>query len=84
MRPIKMSPNSSNTDVVEAGEASIPAVASVRFPSQFLGRSGRFEFQRRGLGDIGAEWRVELGQVVGEERRVVAGAGDGDIAKSGG
>ena len=29
-----------------------------------------------------AELRAERGQVVGEERCLVAGAGDGDIAKS--
>ncbi len=39
-------------------------------------------FQRRSLGDIRAELRVEFGEVVGEERCLVAGAGDGNISEA--
>jgi len=42
-----------------------------------LGDGGRLrDFQRRSLGDIGAELRAEFGHVVGEERGIVASAGD--------
>ena len=41
------------------------------------------DFQRGGFGYIGAEFRTEFCHVVGEERGLMAGAGDGDIAKAG-
>ena len=41
------------------------------------------DFQCRGLGYIGAELRVELGHIVGEEGGLVAGAVDGDVAEAG-
>ena len=40
------------------------------------------DFQRGGLGDIGAELRVEFGDVVCIERGIVTGAGDGDVAEA--
>ncbi len=51
--------------------------------SLFIGRwTALARFQSRGLGHIGAEMRAELGYVVGEKRSLVAGAGDGDVAKA--
>jgi len=48
-----------------------------------LGDGGRLgDFPRRSLGEIGVELRAELGHVVGEERDLMAGAGDGEGAKS--
>jgi len=41
------------------------------------------DFQRGGLGDIGAELRAELGEVVGKERGFMAGAGDGYVTEAG-
>ena len=41
------------------------------------------DFQGGGLRDIGFELWAELCNVVGEERGLVAGAGDGDVAKAG-
>src|SRR5271154_7017875 len=41
------------------------------------------DFQRRGLGGIDAELRMELSHVVGIEGSLVAGAGNGDISKPG-
>jgi hypothetical protein len=41
------------------------------------------EFESRSLGNIRTELRAEFGHVVGEEYGLVAGAGDGDIAKAG-
>ena len=41
------------------------------------------DFQRRSLGDIGAELWAEFDHVVGEERCIVAGAGDGDVSEAG-
>ena len=41
------------------------------------------DFQCGGLGNIGAELGAELGYVVGKKGCIVAGAGDGDIAKTG-
>jgi len=34
------------------------------------------DFDRRGFGDVGAELRGELGEVVGEDLRILRGAGD--------
>src|ERR1035438_4383877 len=52
--------------------------------SDSLGDGRRLrDFQRRSLGDIGAELRAELGHVGCEERGLVAGARDGDPAKAG-
>ena len=51
--------------------------------SDFRGDGRRLaDLQRRGLGDIGAELRVELGEVVCEDGCFVAGAGDGDVSKT--
>ena len=41
------------------------------------------DFQGRGFRDIGSELRAELCYVVGEQCRLVAGAGDGNVAKAG-
>ena len=41
------------------------------------------DFQRGGLRDIGSELGAEFCHVVGEERGLVAGAGDGDVAEAG-
>ena len=41
------------------------------------------DFQGGGLRDIGSELRAEFCHVVGEERGLVAGAGDGDVAEAG-
>lgn len=40
------------------------------------------DFQRRSLGDIGAELWAEFGHVVGKNGRLAVGAGNGDIAGS--
>jgi hypothetical protein len=41
------------------------------------------DFQSGGFRDIGSELGTEFCDVVGEERRLVAGTGDGDVAKAG-
>ena len=41
------------------------------------------DFQGGGLRDIGSELGAEFCHVVGEERGLVAGAGDGDVAEAG-
>ena len=41
------------------------------------------DFQGGCLGDIGSELWAEFCHVVGEERGLVAGAGDGDVAEAG-
>ena len=41
------------------------------------------DFQGRGFRDIGSELRAEFRYVVGEERGLVAGAGDGDVGEAG-
>ena len=41
------------------------------------------DLQGRGLRDIGSELRTQFRHVVGEERGLVAGAGDGDVAEAG-
>jgi len=41
------------------------------------------DFERGSLRNIGAELWAELGEVVGKERGLVAGAGDGDVAEAG-
>ena len=41
------------------------------------------DFQGGGLRDIGSELGAESCHVVGEERGLVAGAGDGDVAEPG-
>jgi len=41
------------------------------------------DFQSGGLRDLGSELRAEFRHVVGEERRLVAGAGDRDVAEAG-
>jgi len=40
------------------------------------------DFQGGGLRDIGSELRAEFRHVVGEERGLVAGAGDGDVGEA--
>jgi|GEM_PF-2803949 len=42
--------------------------ASVRFPSRFLGNRLRLDFERRSLGNISAELRVELDERPYRER----------------
>jgi len=41
------------------------------------------DFQRGSLGNVGAGLRTELRHVVGEERGLVAGAGNGNVAEAG-
>ena len=41
------------------------------------------DFQRESLRDIGSELRAEFCHVVGEERGLVAGAGDRNVGKAG-
>ena len=41
------------------------------------------DFQSRGFRDIGAELRAKFGHVVGEERGLVTGAGNGDVPEPG-
>jgi hypothetical protein len=43
----------------------------------------RLDFKSRGLGDIDATLLAELGEVVGKERGLMTGVGDGDVAKAG-
>jgi hypothetical protein len=44
---------------------------------------GLIDFQGGGLRDIGSELGAEFCHVVGEERGLVAGAGDGDVGEAG-
>jgi len=46
-------------------------------------RINLINFQSGGLRDVGSELRGEFCHVVGEERGLMAGAGDGDIAEAG-
>ena len=41
------------------------------------------DFQGGGFRDIGSELRAEFFHIVGEERGLVAGAGDGNVAEAG-
>ena len=58
-------------------------IGSEPYPNALGEGRNVIDFQGRGLRDIGFELRAELCNVVGKERGLAAGAGDGDISETG-
>jgi RHS repeat-associated protein len=71
---------------VEAGDASILSdlyIRNLANADSLNGGGALCDFERGCLGDVGAELRRELGEIVSEDLRIVRGAGDRDIGKPG-
>ena len=69
---------------MEADEPPFYCLCPSDSHSDSLGDGRRLtDFERGSLRDIGVELRAELVYVIGEKRGLMAGAGDGDVAKAG-